>query len=368
MPDMLTNDPNRADALLDMSNVLRNSQLGGRGPAELIRLERVGEALANLYGAAKIAMFGIADRSLLTQSDLFLDRWQRRTLRDWERSGLILVAGKADVPLLQAAHETGLPIITGDRFVGHRREFPWLDGSDDAILEPQASRYGDVSLRHVTLTRRDEWEISRSEERDLLKQQGLTRHVKVLGRYWSCPNRAARGTIRRAARSCFCRWRRATASSAISTSSTWWTRDLGRGWPSSRSCRTAGNGIASPSFRTNPDIAGRFPGPADLSPFLDETTWRGVSRSHLRFDLDAEGLTVTDVSLNGTWLFLRDGTRLNLRHATHPFTVGDRAQIQPSLEIIRSGRRYPSELSADRLAARQLASEPPPTVWVRKPH
>ena len=38
------------------------------------------------------------------------------------------MADKADMPLLQIAEETGLPIITGDRFVGHRREFPWLDG------------------------------------------------------------------------------------------------------------------------------------------------------------------------------------------------------------------------------------------------
>src|ERR1035441_9603521 len=109
---MLINDPNRADALLDMSNILRNTRLGGRGPADLVRLKGVGEALAALYGAATIAMFGVADRSLLTQSGLFLDSRQRRTLRDWEESRLILVAGKADVPLLQMAGETGLPIIT----------------------------------------------------------------------------------------------------------------------------------------------------------------------------------------------------------------------------------------------------------------
>jgi hypothetical protein len=49
MSDILINDPNRADALLDMSNVLRNKRLGGRGPADLARLERVGEALANAF-------------------------------------------------------------------------------------------------------------------------------------------------------------------------------------------------------------------------------------------------------------------------------------------------------------------------------
>ena len=113
-----------------------------------------------------------------------------------------------------------------------------------------------------------------------------------------------------------------------------------------------------------PLIVGRFPGQADLSPFLDETARRGVSRAHLRFDLDSEKLTVTDLSRNGTVLILRDGTRLDIHQATHPFTVGDRAQIHPSLEIIRSGRRYPSELSANRRTPRQPPSDPPaPTVF-----
>src|ERR1700722_9718182 len=129
MSDMLVNNPDQADALVDMSNVLRNTKLGGRGPADLVRLERVGEALAALYGAAEIAMFGVADANLLTQASFFLDPRQRRTLLSWDDSGLILTAGKADLPLLQIAEETGLPIITSDRFGGHRREFPWLNDS-----------------------------------------------------------------------------------------------------------------------------------------------------------------------------------------------------------------------------------------------
>ena len=122
-------------------------------------------------------------------------------------------------------------------------------------------------------------------------------------------------------------------------------------------------------IQDEPLFVGRFPGPADLSPFLDETTRRGVSRCPPALRPRRRRLTVTDVSLNGTWLFLRDGTRLHLRHATHAFTVGDRAQIQPSLEIIRSGRRYPSELPAGRLAARQRPGEPavPPSGCATRP-
>ncbi len=367
MPDMLTNDPNEADALLDVSNILRNTSLGGDSPADLVRLVHVGQALATLYGAAKIAMFGVADRSLLAQSDLFPDPGQIRTLRGWADAGLILVAGKADIPLLQIAAETGLPIVTGDRFGGHRREFPWLDGSDDAVLEPRADRRGRVFLRHVTLTPKTNWEMSVNEERDLLIQQGLSRHVEALGRYWGCPEpRCPRHDPRT---SPFILLPVANGSRLVCAQHGLDMVDLGPR-PRLAQLKVMQNGLERHRFTVTQDeplFVGRFPGLTDLSPFLNETERRQVSRVHLRFDLDSERLTITDLSLNGTVLMLRDGTRLDLRQATHTFTAGDRAQIQPSLEIIRSGRHYPSELSGRRQAPRPWPSEPGPTVSVWNP-
>lgn len=353
MSNMLTNDPNRANALLDMSNVLRHTQLGGRGPADLVRLERVDAALATLYGAARIAMFGVADRSLLTRPDLFLDRRQRHILRGWAESGLILTAGKADVPLLEISGETGLPIITSDRFAGHRREFPWLEGSDDTVLEPQVDRRGHVYLRHVTLTRKAEWEMSVSEERDLLVQQGLGRRVEVLGRYWSCPEpRCPRNDPRN---SPYVLLPLAIGGRLVCDQHHLDMVDMGPR-PRVAQLKIMQNGREQRRFTITQDeplVVGRSPGPTDLSPFLDEIARRRVSRAHLRFDLDSDRLTVTDVSRNGTTLILRDGTRFYLHQATHPFSVGDRAQIHPSLEIIRSGRLYPSELSGPRRTPRQ---------------
>ena len=129
------------------------------------------------------------------------------------------------------------------------------------------------------------------------------------------------------------------------------------------------NGLERHRFTVSQDeplFVGRFPGATDLSPFLDETSRRHVSRAHLRFDLDSARLTVTDVSLNGTELILRDGGRLELRGATHSFTIGDRAQVQPGLEIIRSGRRYPSELSGRWTTSQSRPGESPGatvSVW-----
>jgi hypothetical protein len=363
---MLTNDPNWADALLDVSNVVRNTRLGGHGLADLVRLERVGTALASLYGATKIAMLGVADSNLYTQPGLFLDSRQRRVLRSWVQSGLILEAGKADVPLLQIAEETGLPIITSDRFGGHRREFPWLDGSDDAILEPQVDRYGNVSLRHVTLIPKADWQMSVSEEHDLLVQQGLGRRTEILNRYWSCPERR-------------CARHDPTTSSFV-------LLPVGRGdrlvcdqhglpmvdmgpRPRVAQLKIMKDGQEQHRFSVTPRepvIVGRTRGPGDLSPYMEETVLRRVSRTHLRFDLDSDRLTITDLSRHGTVLILKNGSRIDLRHAAHSFTVGDRAQIHPSVEIIRSGRRYPSELSGPRRTLHPPGGndQAPPTEWL----
>jgi hypothetical protein len=364
MSDMLVNNPDQADALVDMSNVLRNTKLGGRGPADLVRLERVGEALAALYGAAGIAMFGVADANLLTQASFFLDPRQRRTLLSWADSGLILTAGKADLPLLQIAEETGLPIITSDRFGGHRREFPWLNDSDDAVLEPQADRYGNIILQHLTLHRKNEWEESRSAEQDVLVQQGMSRHIELLGRYWGCPE--PRCPRHDPARSSFVLLPLVRGDRLACELHGLDMIDLGPR-PRVAQLKIMQEGRERGRFTVTQDqpvTVGRSAQGIDLSPFLDETAVYHVSRTHLRFELDSDRLSVTDVSRNGSKLILRDGTRLDFHRATRPFTVGDRAQVHPGLEIIRSGRRYPSELPASRWALPRRPPDAPPTLTV----
>jgi hypothetical protein len=363
MSEMLVNDPDGADALLDISNILRDTRLGGEGPADLVRLERVGQALATLYGAATAAMFSVADRSLLAQPELFLDPAQRRTLRRWADSGLIHEAPKADMPLLRIAEETGLPIITRDRFVGHRREFPWLNDRDDAVLEPRADPFGYVYLSHVTLDRKDEWLLSKSEETDLLLQQGLSQQLEVLGRYWSCPEpRCARHDP---ASGPFVLLPVASGGRLICDVHGEDMIDLG---PRPRVAqlkvmRDGREGLRFTVTEDEPVSAGRSLEGVDLSPFLSKEAQGHVSRKHLLFGFDSTGLTVTDQSTNGTTLFLRNGTKLDPRRwDTRPFTSGDRAQIVPGVEIVRSGREYPSELPGRRAPRRP--DGPPPSATV----
>lgn len=344
MSGLLVGDLDRADALVDLSNVLRDISLGGRGLADLVRLERVGAALAALYGSATAAMFAVADATLLARRDLFADPGQRRRLREWEESGLVHVAGKADIPLLRIAEETGLPIITRDRFGGHRREFPWLDGSDDAILEPYTGQRGQVALRHVTLHRLTEWDESVRQEQDLLVQQGLSQQVEVLGRYWGCPEpRCPRHDPVRAR---FVLLPVARGGRLVCDQHGLEMLDLGPR-PRVAQLKIMVRGQERHRFSVVEGklvTVGRSAADVDLRPFLDAAAAGQVSREHLRFSLDAERLRVADVSRYGSVLIRRDGSRLDFHQATHTFMVGDRAQLTDNLAITRSGRRYPSEL------------------------
>jgi hypothetical protein len=362
MSDLLTNDLECADALVDMSNVLRNTALGGRGPADLVRLERVGAALAELYGAERIAMLAVADNSLLSRSDLFLNPLQKREIRGWADSGLILTEGKADIRLLSIAEETGLPIITSDKFRGHRSEFPWLNGSDDAVLQPQADSHGNVFLQHVTLLRDEEWLLSRSEEEDVLRQQGLIGRVDLLGRYWGCPEpHCARHDP---AGSPFVLLPLVRGGRLLCEQHGLTMVDRGpRPLVAQLKIMQAGQERKRfPVAQDQPVTAGRSRHGIDLSPYLDEQAKSAVSRVHLRFDLDADKLTVTDVSKNGSTLILANGTRREFHQATRPFTVGERLEICPGLEIIRSGRRYPAELAAARGMPPRAGLSSTPTV------
>lgn len=343
MPELLTNDPNVADALLDMSNILRAADLGGRGAADLSRMYRVGEALAALYGTDEVKLFGVADRSLLDRPDLASDR-HRRFLLQWEMDGLILVEGKADNPLLQIAEETGLPIITRDRFVGHRREFRWLDGSEDAILEPTGDGNGGVRLRHLKLEQKYEWEISVSEERDLFVQQGLLRRREALGRYWKCPEQRCPRHDPKNSRIILLPRRR--GGRLICDLHGLDMIDLGPR-PQAAQLKIMHDGRERGRFTVTEGEAvtvGRSADGINLRDLLDRDIVRDVSRFHLRLEFDDGRLTITDTSRNGTTLIFRNGITMELHEDTRPFSAGDRAQFHPGLEIVRSGRRYPSEL------------------------
>ncbi|WP_405142839.1 FHA domain-containing protein [Sphaerisporangium sp. NBC_01403] len=356
MDDHLTADIDRADALVDLSNIVRSSRLGSRGAADLTSLHRVAEALAELYSAANIALYAVSDQSLV-RGGLFNDPGQLRLVRRWRDDRLIEVESKADVRLLQIAEVTGLPIITSDRFRGHRREFPWLDGRDDVVLEPYTAPDGRIALRHIMLTPVPAWDLSASEEGDLLVQQGLGTGRKprfdVLERLWGCPDtRCFRHDPRRSPYVLLPRWR---DGRVFCDQHGLDMVDLGSR-PLAVQVKLLKNDREVQRFTVLEDsevVIGRQPplGGLNVSPWLDSAERLQVSRSHLVLLLEGERLSVRDTSANGTLLALKDGTEVMLhRGGEHRVNLGDRITLLPGLELVRSGRRFPAELTADRSA------------------
>ncbi|MER5626424.1 FHA domain-containing protein [Streptosporangium sp. NPDC002544] len=354
MDDYLTADIDRADALVDLSNVVRNSRLGGSGAADLTRLDRVAKALAELHGATDIALYAVSDQSLI-RGGLFSNSDQFRLTRRWADERLIEVEGKADVRLLQIAEVTGLPIITGDRFRGHRRDFSWLDGRGDVVLEPYIAPDRRVALRRVTMIPVAAWDLSASEESDVLVQQGLgtgrNPRFDVLGRLWGCPEtHCVRHDPRRSRYVLLPRWR---DGRVFCDQHGLDMVDLGPR-PLVMQIKLLKDDREIQRFTVlegSKAIVGRQPPLSGLnvSPWLDSSGRLHVSRSHLVLSLEGERLVVRDTSANGTLLVLKDGKEVMLhRGDEHRVSLGDRMVLLPGLELVRSGRRFPAELAADR--------------------
>ncbi|GAB2855901.1 hypothetical protein GCM10022221_64390 [Actinocorallia aurea] len=361
MSDFLTSDIDRADALIDLSNVVLERSLGGSGAGDLLRLERVGQALSALYGTSETRMYAVADESLLRRKH-YADERQFRTLKRWRAEQVVHVAEDADPVLLELADRTGLPIITKDRFRNHREDFPWLDGSDDSILEPRAGARGEVLLCHVVVQPVLEYEVSRAAEGDLLKHKGVRARQDLLTRIWGCPEpRCPWHDPLRTGLLFVPRWNGDRLYCELHGRD---VVDLGPR-PETAQVKVISNGaeVARFSVRAGQRVpVGRAAGGFVLTPWLSADTKLKISREHLVLELAGDRLVFTDSSRNGTMVVNAGGVRRRVHRASAPFGYKSRIELAPGLELIRSGRRYPSELQLDRAVA--TAAEPPPEPTV----
>src|SRR5687767_4843532 len=77
----------RADYLVELSNVVRDTSIGRRGPRSLRRLGLVLRALMELTGDPDVSVYLVADTSLLGGHREFGDRAEVRRLRGWVADG-----------------------------------------------------------------------------------------------------------------------------------------------------------------------------------------------------------------------------------------------------------------------------------------
>lgn len=193
----LRGEPDQADYLIDLSNIVRETALGGGTRRSLDRLRLVLAALCRTTGDPDVTAHAIADNSLLDRryDDEFPDPGEPGLLREWRDRGLIAAIGKADPDLLDHAKVFGTPVVSSDNFTGHRGDHPWIQGDREHFLRPERPARGGP----VRLVRRDmrvvaDREISREGERDDLKARNLMLggrpRADILERSWRCPRQA----------------------------------------------------------------------------------------------------------------------------------------------------------------------------------
>jgi hypothetical protein len=324
----LSTDPLKTGAVVDLGEAVRFADLDGGRPAQLIRVGLVIDALSRQLGDDAVALYPVASRGLLSDTDLTSN--ERMVIRRWSDDGLAEVV-PAEVPGLARACEVaaliGQPVISRSPLPGYSGlRYTPVASSGGAALE---GGLGTTPQRHA-----------------------------VLGRRWQCPLPDC-----------------ASFGSTAGPFSGGAARDGGqppprlvRGQPfcprhGERLVDAGPQPVAVPMVARvdgavrerfvvsdgRPVVVGRAPDQGVvLGPYLDEEAVRRVSRSHLRLELRGNDLQVTDLSTNGTVVLSRPGPRDAPRPVglslEQPYVLGewDLVQLHQGIEVCRADRQSAS--------------------------
>ncbi len=324
----LSIDPAVAAGVVDLTEVMRLGDLDGGRPANLLRLGLVVDALAQRLGDSAAATYVVADRALMSDTELTSN--ERMVIRRWSDDGLIevLPAGTPVVPRVREISAlTGLAMIT--RVGGGSPSYAPLPAPGGVSLVAHSGQPA-VAPPHAN---------------------------PALGRVWTCPefgcpsfdeSRTAGQpppTFAKGAPTCPRHGARLVDAGPRPVS-----------WP--MAVRVDGlvrHRFAVPSGSTV--TVGRAPEGADVvavGPYLDEAGIRWVSRSHSRLELRDGVLTIGDTSTNGTTLLRRTGP--TEKPKTEKLSNGQRVQLgEWDVIVLFEGVEI---ARADRLPARSPAKTP----------
>ncbi|MGW0942349.1 FHA domain-containing protein [Streptomyces sp. NPDC002623] len=364
----------RADYLVELSNVVRQTSIGPRGPRSLRRLGLVLRALMELTGDPDVSVYLVADTSLLGGHREFGDPDEVRRLRRWVAEGLVEEVGDADERILELARMTGTRVVTGDQYVDHRGEHPWIQGNTWQFLRPEPRPDQRVALVPMDMGVRTEAEISRRMELSALKKQGLlgpsrTPLTDVIMRAWSCPEpRCTLYDLHRGDRVLLPRIRRGVPTCELHGTP---LTDVGVR-PAGAQLKVVIDGGCVARYTLDEGseaYVGRLPGPEGIAlhSLLSPEIAARVSRRHVAVSARGGTVLCRDVSSYGTrmrhagrrggpgpWEKLPPG-------ADRPFRPGDELELAPGVVLTRSGRRFPAEL-ADAWRAEAARTPVPPTA------
>jgi hypothetical protein len=313
----ISTDPTAAGGVVDLGEVVRLADLDGGRPAHLLRLGLVIDALARHLSDGAVAMYAVADRSLMSDTDMTAN--ERMVIRRWSDDGKIEVvrAGgpAAALRIREIAALTGLPLLTRNPSGYRGLSYAPAPGQTGPTVVPQGLGPGPATP------------------------------ANVFSRSWRCPERvcASFGAPGMREPDPFGPPPEEEPRESVSQP----PPQLINGVPH---CPRHGapladygprpravalsvrvQGVAWHRFvvtEADPVVVGRAPEEEDgvgIGLALNEQGLRWVSRSHVRFELHGSTVHATDLSTNGTSVLRRNGPGEPPRRA--PLQRGESASV-----------------------------------------
>jgi hypothetical protein len=356
----LTTDPALARAVVDLSEVVRYADLDGGRPASMLRLGLVIDALGRHVSEENVPVYAIGPRALL--SDLDLTSNERMVVRRWADDGKVEVVPEVGDRVLEVAEMLGVPVLTRSREEQFQANRPWV-AEPGRLLAAVPGAGGPVLVARV-----GRGEVPAVGERSPMG-------ARLLARVWRCPESNCN------------MFGAANDSDSPFADMRTYTSPVAQPPPTLKagvpSCPRHGTKLTDAGPRPavevlsvridgvnrrrfvvsadQPVVVGRAPegdGGVMLGQWLTDDARKWISRGHVRFALDGDQLTVTDVSTNGSGVrpggSLEDDDRMTLnRDETRVLGPSDVVELYAGVNVGRArmwatgGVAQPSSVMAE---------------------
>jgi FHA domain-containing protein len=350
----LSTDPAVARGVLDLSEVVRYTDLDTTRPANLLRLGMVVDALARHLAEEEVQVYAVAGRTLLSDADLTSN--ERMRVRSWSDDGLVEVLPDLADRVLEVADLTGLPVLGRGRYEGLRERYGWLAAEPGRLLAPVPGAGG------AALVSRGADRPGRPAPAAATGRPSAAAGA-LMSRLWRCPERGCvsfgdPGGSGVSIDDTFAHLRGGTGPGQARRPGSQPPPRLRSGVPvcPRHDSRLADAGPRPPaqpmSVRVQgvlrrrfvvtagqPVVVGRSPDEPEsvmLGHWLEEEARSWISRRHLRLDLRGEALDVTDTSTNGT-VVKRGTDKFTLhRDQSHALGADEVLELYEGVELARS--------------------------------